>query len=316
MTIKVTACVCTYDRYDLLPSAIESLTRQTSSHEKFEIVIVDNSPDLPKSERHSLPFQNIPNLVWLHSPVSGLSNARNVGLKHSSGDVIAFMDDDAMASPAWIESIIEAFDTFGETVVGVGGPVEPIWSLPRPEWLHDDLLGFVSVVDWGGLVPRKLGEKEWVAGTNIAFRVPPLRAIGGFSTALGRNKGGQALLSNEEIDVAEKLKFDGGSIVYAPRMTVRHLVEPKRLTQEWFRRRVAWQANSDYLKDPSTSFSKAATYWGGVEDYFIRIPPAHRNPRGFFVDQEDPELFKFQLSAIYNFTICVLAGFHGISVEG
>ena len=46
------------------------------------------------------------------------------------------MDDDAIASSTWVEKILEAFDSFGETAAIVGGRVDPIWGAPRPPWVH------------------------------------------------------------------------------------------------------------------------------------------------------------------------------------
>jgi glucosyl-dolichyl phosphate glucuronosyltransferase len=177
--------------------------------------------------------------------------------------------------------------------------------------LPDELLGYVSVVDWGGAA-RVAQPKEWVAGTNIAFRNDALQRAGGFSVGLGRNKGGHALLSNDEIEVIERLGAAGGKLLYVPEAIVEHLVPPERLTQAWFRRRVAWQAVSDYLQNPKALFEKAPQYWNGVTDFYTRLAPKHRTPRGLYVELDDPDLFRRQLSALYNFTVAVLAGFNGI----
>lgn len=316
MTVDVTVVICTYNRYDVLPSAIGSLTRQTAPATSFEVIVVDNSPSELKSQQNSKQFVGIPNLQWVYEATPGLSNARNVGLSLAKGEIVAYIDDDAIAEPDWIEELQAAFSVSGPTTVCVGGKVEPIWSVPRPSWLHDDLLGYVSVVDWVADGPRLLGTKEWVAGTNISFLVKPLREIGGFSTTLGRKGGGQVLLSNEETEVTEKMQANGGTVIYAPGVIVHHLVEPGRLKQEWFRRRVAWQANSDYLKEPTAAFDRARSHWSDVTSFFSQLPPTHRNPNGFLVELDDPRLFKAQLSAIYNFMTCILAGFHGIEAPG
>jgi hypothetical protein len=189
--------------------------------------------------------------------------------------------------------------------------VKPIWASPRPRWLSDELLGYVSVVDWGGSA-RVAHPREWVAGTNIAFRSDALRHAGGFSVGFGRNKGGHALLSNDEIEVIARLGQAGGQLLYVPEAVVEHLVPPERLTQAWFRRRVAWQAVSDYLQNPKQLFERAPEYWKGVTEFYARLPPRDRTPRGLYVGLDDPDLFRRQLSALYNFTVAVLAGFAGL----
>jgi len=308
---NITAAICTYNRYDTLAKAIVSLTHQSLPDDRFEIIVVDNSPDHGRSLEISEDFDEIPNLKWIVEKTQGLSNARNVATANATAPLIAFMDDDAIASPSWLDKLAGAFVQFGEHANMAGGRVDPLWGAPRPHWLADDLLGFVSVVDWGGIT-RFAGKDEWVAGTNVAFRVDALKDAGGFSPNLGRTGSGHSLLSNDENDVIARMGAKGGRLIYVPDAVVEHLVPAERLTQTWFRRRVAWQAASDYLLDPVRQFNQASSYWNGVMDYYARLPPKFRNPRGLYVHQGDPEMFRMQISALYNFTIALLSGFQGI----
>ena len=149
---KVAVAICTYNRYDLLEKAVESLLLQTLSPKEFDIFIVDNSPDFERSKRvkESEFYQKISNLHYIIEKTPGLSNARNVATGLCDAEFIAFLDDDAITSPKWLEKIIEAADSFGDEVDVIGGRIDPIWELPRPSWLGDELLGNVSVVNWGG----------------------------------------------------------------------------------------------------------------------------------------------------------------------
>lgn len=315
MTVEVSVVICTYKRYEFLPAAVDSLVNQSAPQDAFEIIVVDNSPDSTLSEKASVKYRGIANLTWVIERKPGLSNARNVGLGLAKGAYVAYMDDDAIAGASWVATVIKTFREWGEKVAAIGGQVSPIWGAPRPGWLDKGLASYVSAVDWGGST-RDAGEKEWIVGTNIAFRVAELRAVGGFSVALGRNGNGSALLSNEEVEILDKLKARGGRALYVPEMKLEHLVEPGRLTQEWFRRRMIWQATSDYLKDPETSFKNVNKHWWGVKDYFNRVPPIERTPRGFFAEKHTADELRDQLSALYNFQMCMLAGFHGIEPGG
>lgn len=313
-TPEVTAVVCTYERYDLLPRAIDSLRDQKAAAERFEIVVVDNSPDPARSRAVAAGYADRGNLTWITEKRPGLSNARNVGIGAARAPVVAFMDDDATADPGWIGTIADAFGRFGDEVAIIGGRVDPIWGAPRPSWLDDDLLIYVSVIDWPGRT-RDLKPDEWLAGTNVAYRKTALDEIGGFSGSLGRIGGGQSLLSNDETDVAEQLAARGYKTKYVPAMRVDHLVEPARLSQTWFRRRMAWQATSDYLKDPAACFERARRHWEGVTWYFASLPANLRSPAGFLVDEPDPERFRRQLGAIYDMTVATLSGYNGIELE-
>ncbi len=167
---KISAVICTYKRYDLLKKAIESLISQSIPSSEYEILIIDNTPNAKFGEGKSSceQYSDIPNLRYLFEDIPGLSNARNVGIRESSSEIIAFLDDDAIASKSWLEEIVLGFQSF-EKVGVVGGKISPIWEQDRPSWLVDDLKGYVSVVDWGGRL-RIASDEEWFAGANIAFK--------------------------------------------------------------------------------------------------------------------------------------------------
>ncbi len=311
---RITISICTYDRYDVLPKAIESASRQSIDAALYRIVIVDNSPDHARARAISKRFSSISNLTYIVEEISGLSNARNVSATQCGTEFIAFMDDDAIASRTWLEEILKAFDSFGPNAAIVGGRVDPIWGAPRPSWVHDAMLGSLSVVNWGGDT-RVADTKEWFAGTNITFRTQKILSHGGFAINLGRIGSGHSLMSNEEVHLIEKIRAAGHKLIYAPDAYVSHLVEPKRLTRTWFRKRAAWQAVSDFMMDPKRHSGDVSTYWRNTIKYFNSLPPHERTIRGFLWDTDDPDVFRWQTGALYMMTIMSLAGFEGASNE-
>lgn len=310
----ITAAICTYDRYDVLPKAIESLVRQSLPPEQYRILVIDNSPDHERARVFGKRFETLPHLTYLIEDTPGLSNARNVSARLCGTPIVAFMDDDAVASETWLEEVLRAFRAFGPATMVVGGRVDPLWGASRPPWVHDAMLGNLSVVNWGGST-RLAKPDEWFAGTNISFRTSAVVEYGGFATNLGRTGSGAALLSNEELHLLERIRAGGGKLVYAPEAAVEHLVEPKRLTRAWFRKRSAWQAVSDFTMDPDRLASEAKNQWPGTVGYFNALPPHERTIRGLICDTDDPDLFRWQLGAIYMLTMMMLAGFDGVTLE-
>lgn len=308
---KIAAVICTYNRYDVLPKAIESLKKQTLTQEDYRVIVIDNSPDFEYAEQKKLKYQEPPFIEYIIEKIPGLSNARNVGARICGTDYIAYMDDDAIASPVWLENILAAFELFGEEAAVVGGRVDPLWEEARPSWLDDSLLSYLSVVNWGGET-RIAKPNEWFAGTNISFRTDEILRHGGFDVSLGRTGGGSVLLSNEEIELLDKIKEEGKLTIYAPNASVSHLAEKKRLQRAWFRQRVAWQAISDYRMDPEQALENAQASWNFVLEYFFGLPPKERNIRGLYHDTYDPKLFKDQLAVLYNVTTMMMAGFEGV----
>lgn len=309
---RITVSICTYDRYDVLPKAIASAAAQTLPAEAYRIIVVDNSPDHARARAMGKKYASIANLTYLVEETPGLSNARNVSARECGTEFIAYMDDDAIASKGWLEEIVSAFDQFGPSAAIVGGRVDPIWSVPRPPWLHDSMLASLSVINWGG-ERRIAAPNEWFAGTNISFRTRQILDHGCFATNLGRIGSGASLLSNEEVHLVERIRGAGGKLVYAPAASVDHLAEPARLTRTWFRKRAAWQAMSDYMMNPKKYAADVSSNWTEVVGYFNSLAPEDRTIRGFVVDTDDPDAFHWQTGAIYTMTIMMLSGFAGVS---
>jgi glucosyl-dolichyl phosphate glucuronosyltransferase len=164
------------------------LLAQTLPRREFEILVVDNAPDARALAEVRATFTES-HVKWVHETTPGLSRARNLACRASEGQILAFIDDDAIARPDWLETVIDVFEKFGPIAAAVGGRVDPVWTLPRPEWLHDDLLGYLSIVNWGGQ-RRAVGKEEWIAGTNMAFRTQIVRHSGGFPKRAGAMRAG------------------------------------------------------------------------------------------------------------------------------
>jgi len=302
------AAICTYKRYDLLQLAVESLTRQEDVDGLLSVLIVDNSPDEAVAGRERGRYEHIRNLRYVYERQPGLSNARNVAARESDAEIIAYLDDDAIASAGWARALIDAYVRFPEAGIA-GGPVVPIWEEARPEWLTDKLTSYVSVVDWGGDAPRIADPSEWFAGANISFRRRLVLEAGGFDTSLGRIGSGASLLSNEEIALSNRIHALGNPSVYVPNATVDHLVERARLKQSWFRRRVVWQAVSDYVASGGREADELREGWEWVLTFLSARKPCDRSFRGLFADSESGQDFEDQLAALYNFSFNLLAGF-------
>jgi glycosyltransferase involved in cell wall biosynthesis len=310
--LQITAAICTYRRGQSLASALASVVNQDLSSDQFEILVVDDSPHGERVNNAADAYANILNLRWLETASVGLSAARNAAISACRTPLIAFLDDDAIAACDWLSRLRSTFHDCREEVFAVGGRVDPLWLAPRPPWLPDELLGHLSLVNWGG-ERRVLGSREWVAGTNMAFRVAELHRIGGFSTEFGRRGGEEVLLSNDENDVIARLRGIGGTVVYAPDASVQHLVPAERLTQAWFRRRVVWQAVSDYLQHPRELFARSEVHWNTVMRFNASLEPEYQILHSFYIELSDHEIFARQMSALYSYTIVMLTGFRAVN---
>lgn len=245
MTIHCSVIICTYNRCSLLEKALRSLKEQSFPPGRFEIIVVDNnSTDDTATVVGACSADSPVEVYSLLETNQGLSHARNRGIQAARGEFVAFLDDDATAERTWLEKLLEGFGD--PRTVCVGGRVVPAWQAPRsewPEWLHERLIGFFSMVDHPD--HRDLHYPDYPAGTNIAFRKQALENTGMFNPRLGRI--GESLLSMEETDLCLRLERAGHRIVYTPEAVVRHIVAEERLTRDWVRDRSRWQGISAAL---------------------------------------------------------------------
>lgn len=200
-----------------------------------EIVVVDNnSTDDTRDvvlECKGILANVIP-VTYLHEPVQGLSAARNTGVAAARGRIIAFLDDDAIPSETWLTGMRTLFESHPEAMA-VGGPIEPNFEKPRPDWLTKDFEGPYTILDLGEDVVE-FPRNRWPFGASLAFRREVFRKHR-FVEHLGRK--GNVLLSDEETWILRKLVAEGGKIYYAPDMRVRHFIPKQRLTRDWLRER-------------------------------------------------------------------------------
>jgi glycosyltransferase involved in cell wall biosynthesis len=241
----VSAIICTHNRDTYLGAATDSLLKQ--DFPDFEVVVVDNASN---DRTRSVVEERLcdPRLKYIYEPAIGLSVARNTGAKESRGAILAYLDDDAVASPGWLSRLCAAYQS-NEKLAVAGGKVTLLWppGLHPPSWLSAGLAGNLGAYDLGdevvyiqepGLTPR---------GLNYSIRRSFLEQIGGFDINLGRI--GKKLLSNEELQVTELALQLGWQVAYLPDAVVAHNVASERINRSWFLQRGWWQGISECYRE-------------------------------------------------------------------
>jgi len=218
MSVSVVVCAYTIDRWDQLVLAMDSLSAQTPSHET--ILVVDHNDELLERARSRWPDS----IVLPNTARRGLSGGRNTALEVATGDVVAFLDDDAAAEPGWLEALVRPF--CDAEVVAVGGSASPIWPGQAPAVLPEELWWIVGC-SYRGL--PEAGPIRNVMGCSMAFRREPLLAIGGFNPDTGRV--GALPIGCEETEACILLRQADPtrSILYAPAANVGHHVSADRV---------------------------------------------------------------------------------------
>jgi glycosyltransferase involved in cell wall biosynthesis len=227
LRFSVVICAYTEDRWDQLAAAIASVHRQTRPAAET-IVVIDHCP--PLARRAAVAFPGVTVLPSIGRP--GLSGARNTGLGRATGDVVAFLDDDAQAAPDWLERLAGGYRP---GVAGVGGAVLPDWEVSRPRWLPSEF-DWVVGCSYTGL-PREAGPVRNLIGANMSFRREVFDLVGGFTEGLGRL--GARPLGCEETELAIRIRQrrPGVSLRYDPSAVVYHRVPLQRARWRYFRAR-------------------------------------------------------------------------------
>jgi glycosyltransferase involved in cell wall biosynthesis len=234
--------ICTHNRPEYLVKALNGLVKQSTDLNTFEIIVIDNCSTDNTKEIVEQFQSKLPNLNYFFENKLGLSVARNRGLKETAGKYIAYLDDDAIPDKDWLRYVFEGFAQGRENVSLLGGKVLPLWEIPRPNWLSDEFLPYLTVVDLGDEIIT-IDDTSGVVGANMVFKTSVLQELGGFPTQLGRK--GSNLLSNEEHVLKLKLQEAGYGAMYHPKAMVLHHAPRERVSKHWFKRRLYWQGESD-----------------------------------------------------------------------
>jgi glycosyltransferase involved in cell wall biosynthesis len=195
----VSVVVCTHNGASTIRDCFEGLLKL--QYPNFEVIVVnDGSNDRTTTIASKYGFQVI------STKHAGLSNARNIGLQAASGEIVAYIDDDAYPDPHWLNYIVATF--LSTQHAGVGGP-----NLSPP----DD----GPVADCIGHAPGNPAhvlltdeEAEHIPGCNMAFRKAALETIGGFDP--------QFWVAGDDVDVCWRLRQCGYSLGFNPAGVVWH----------------------------------------------------------------------------------------------
>lgn len=269
---SVTVLIATYNRAFHLVECLQALAVQQFGPAD-EVVIVDNaSTDGTRvAVQQAAAWFPVP-LQYLFEPTPGKSHALALGLRCSTGDVIALTDDDVLVAADWVEGIRTAMSD--ASIALVAGRVEPRWETAPPRWLRfDDGAGYsklaspLALVDYGD-EPSLLDDRA-ALGANMAVRRRALDAVGGFPTTLGKLRG--TLLSGEDRYVCERLREIGCRCLYLPGIVVHHWVPRERLRLGYFARWFFWSGiTNSALEGVAPPAPRRRRSLLGVPVYLIR----------------------------------------------
>ncbi|PSP38606.1 glycosyl transferase family A [Halobacteriales archaeon QH_7_65_31] len=243
--MQVSVVVCTHepDRYTDLRAAADSVLAGT--YDDVELVLVSDGSarvtELLNRDYGDHPDARIASL----DENQGLLVARNRGAAVATGDLIAFIDDDAIAAPDWLERLVAAHEARDRRATG--GRMIPRWIADEPSFLPEEFYFLIGAAHRGfgpdGDRERE-GEIRNGMGSNLAVRAETFDALGGFEPTVGGREGDKQLQGGEtELCIRLAAEFDEG-VWYVPDAVVEHKIYPYRTEPGWLLKRAFWQGVS------------------------------------------------------------------------
>ena len=236
----------------MLDDCLSSLEQQSLPTEEFEVIVVDNgSRDVTSevAQKHGTRLQ----LRYQFEPEPGLHVGRHAGMQTAASDLLVFCDDDIIAEPTWLMSVVEAFDDPSVTLVG--GNNWPLFELPPPGWLQTwwerprrrrKALSQLSILDFGE------GQFEidpgFVWGCNFSVRRQALVDAGGFHPD-GLPTDRLRWRGDGETHVSNWIRRSGNRALFHSGASVGHRVPAERMTLDYFVGRGYAQGISDSYTD-------------------------------------------------------------------
>jgi GT2 family glycosyltransferase len=197
---RVSVVVCVHNGARTLAECLDGIARLR--YPDYEVIVVDDgSTDATAAIAQARPVR----LVVTGANV-GLSRARNLGLAAASGEIVAYIDDDAWPDPYWLHYLAWTFLTSDHA--GVGGP-----NLPPP---GDGLVADCVANTPGGPIHILIDdeEAEHIPGCNMAFRRSALTAVGGFDARFR--------IAGDDVDLGWRLQQRGWTLGFHPAAVVWH----------------------------------------------------------------------------------------------
>ena len=226
MPVTVVVCAYSLERWPELVEAVASLRRQHGKPPQIVVVVDHNDALLQRVEARLPGVTAIANQYR-----QGLSGARNSGVAAATGDVVAFLDDDAIAAADWLDRLLQSYRD--PDVQGVGGAVIPRWAGGRrPRWFPSEF-DWVVGCSYTGL-PTRIASVRNLIGANMSYRREALLTAGGFREGIGRI--GSRPLGCEETELSIRVlnASPSGRVLYDPEARVEHHVPRNRQSARYF----------------------------------------------------------------------------------
>ena len=247
--MKISVIIPTRNRADFLADALKSLENQKYQASKFEIIVINNGSSDHTCHVLEEFSTHLSNLRYFNAIEPGLHIGRHRGLMEAEGMILAFIDDDIIAHPTWLQAIRDSFND--SSVAMLGGNNLPLFLDQPPLWLSKiwnkrrrgrKAISALSIIELNG--PTRQIDPNLVWGCNFSIRKDVLLAAQGFHPD-GMPPDLVRFRGDGETHVSRFVAESGMLCLFNPGASVYHKVPAERMTFAYFRQRGFNQGVSD-----------------------------------------------------------------------
>ena len=294
---QLTAAICTFNRADRLRKLVQHL-RQQDCPMPWEILIVNNrSTDNTQAVLEELADQDGVPLRFVREDAQGITFARNRAISEAiESDYLFFMDDDELPCPGILSSACDALDREGADCVG--GQVKVSFAPgKRPDWLVDELLGFLAETNYGSdsFWISDLSTPLWTA--NIAYKTSIFRDDTALRFDHRYNRSGAVIGGGEDAIMFRELVARKMKVRYRPDMIVEHYVEDWRLKRSYFLK-LHFESGKKYGQFSLSDYPRAVF---GVPPFLITQAAVHTSKAALMTLGRDRLALRKAMTACHSF---------------
>jgi len=313
--LSITTTSYTTERLKDIIDLLDSIEEQ--NYQNIEIiVIVEKSQELLNSVKKYISEKiHHPSRVIFNDGEQGLSAARNLGYKNAKGDIIGFIDDDAVLFPDWASETIKTYSE--SSIIGVTGTILPFWQDKVVDWFPSEFDWILSCTGWSGITENQ--EVRNVFGTNMSFRREAFVSGGMFSTDLGAKGGGKSgkheLVGDETEFSIRVVKSTGQCLLFNPKVRVKHKVYEYRITPSFVAKRAYWEGYTKAVFKKSYKFTGNNKNLLHVEQQLLKRIIGRLLPKILGELFTRPGIALRKLSITVNATFFVALGYFNYSMK-
>ncbi len=230
LNVSISLVICTYNNAALLDRALTAiLKQQVHKGVKWNVLVVNNNCADETSEvvDKYIQSQKIPHLSTVLEPKQGLNHARQCGIENTTGDWIAFVDDDCMLDPDWVAEAAKFAESHFDCGA-FGGKVILDWETPPPAYVLKYGYSFAQQ-DRG----MSVTQPDCLVGAGLVINRKAILDTNWANKQFLSDRIGKKLVSGGDVEIVLRIRSAGYDIWYNPACKLMHFIPAKRIEHKY-----------------------------------------------------------------------------------